>query len=231
MAENTWIRFLNQLDGLDRSCEELAQHFGWKTTTVARRIQEALPARLEQAVYLTLTREMEWRGFPETFRDILRYFTGGAELSIQQLQDRHFDMQGRRISEVQARESGSLMTNTGERILESVSMVMELSNWAKAEGYTLSSQDLARLVHAYGDQAEYILGMIGEHLEEIRDTFRWKQPLPVVMHIVVRRVARCAADADGTVAAPNVLSIEDVIALFRREIPVITEYEEYEEKE
>ncbi len=207
------------MDSLDQSTENLAKHFGWKTTTVTRRVQDALPARLEQAVYLTLSREMEWRGFPETFRDILRYFTGGVELSVDQLEDRHFNMRGERISEEQARREGSLMTNTGERILESVALTMELSTWAKDEGYALQARDLVRLVHAYGDHAEDILGMIGESLEEIRDTFKWKQPLPAVMGMVVRRVAERAADADGTTGVPNVVCIDDVIMLFRQGVP------------
>lgn len=220
MADTSqWARFDQMMESLDDSTEALAKHFGWKTTTITRRIQDALPARLEQAAYLTLSREMEWRGFPETFRDILRYFTGGVELSVDRLEDRHFNMRGKRISEEQARREGSLMTNTGERILESVALTMELSNWAKSEGYALPARDLTRLVHAYGEHAEYILGMIGEQLEEIRDAFKWKQPLPAVMSMVVRRVAECAADADGATSVPNVGCIDDVIALFRQDVP------------
>lgn len=213
-------RFGQMMESLDQSIEELAKHFGWKTTTITRRVQDALPARLEQAVYLTLAREMEWRGFPETFRDMLRYFTGGVELSVDRLADRHFNMRGERISEDQARKEGSLMTNTGERILESVSLAMELSNWAKDEGYTLPARDIVRLVHAYGEQAENILGMIGESLEEIRDTFGWKKALPAVMGMVVRRVAECAADADGATSVPNAMCIDDIVALFRGGVPL-----------
>ena len=213
-------QFLRMMDTLDASTEALAKHFGWKTQTITRRIQDALPVRLEQAVYLTLTREMEWHGFPETFREILRYFTGGVELSVDRLHDYHFNMNGERISEEQARTEGALTTNTGERILEAVALTMELSNWAKDEGYTLQARDLVRLVHAYGEHAEYILGMIGEALEEIRDRLRWKQPLPMVMGMVVRRVAQCAADADGMHSAPNVVCVDDVIALFHHGVPL-----------
>ena len=202
-----------------KSAEDLATHFGWKPNTIMRRAQDALPAPFEQVLYFTLAREMEWRGFPETFRDILRYFAGSQELSGGRLEDRHFNMQGKQISAQEAEREVHLTTNAGERIVESVVLVMELANWAKAEGFAIPYKDLVRLVHAYGEHAEHILGMIGEQLEELRDAFQWKKPLPAVMGMVVHRVAECAADADSATGVPNVASLEDVIELFRRTVP------------
>ena len=202
-----------------KSAEDLATHFGWKPDTIMRRAEAALPAPFEQVLYFTLAREMEWRGFPETFRDILRYFAGSQDLSGDRLQDRHFSMAGKQISAQEAQQEVHLTTNAGERIVESVVLVMELANWAKGEGFAIPAKDLVRLVHAYGEHAEHILGMLGEQLEEIRDTFQWKKPLPAVMGMVVRRVAECAADADSATPVPNVASIEDVIALFRHTVP------------
>ncbi|TSC78138.1 MAG: hypothetical protein G01um101433_425 [Parcubacteria group bacterium Gr01-1014_33] len=204
MAEEKYRWYITKNEGVslvpsDPNVRSLSNRLGWKADTLIARVQKALPQKLEQDMFLHLT--VDWRVplHPETFRSIYLYFTNGQWLS-------NHDLEDRKLGE-------NIYSNKGEKIIDQLSLTMNLLHWQKEQGYFIGWRTAAHLVQAYGEDAEDILSMIAESLDEIMEERRMKMSHRKAFAVIVKNVADIAANGSKNCALPNVSCVDDIITL------------------
>lgn len=181
----------------DTYVKALSNRLGWKEETLIKRVQAVLPRKLDQELFLAMTVEMQAPIHPETFQKIYHYFTDGQWISL------GFD-----------REMGNnLYLNRSERILHQIDLTLNILHWGKEEGFLVSWLCAAHLVQAYGDDAEEILCVIMENLDEIIEERNMIMPRKKAFATIAFIVANNAANAEEGSSAPNIASAEDILEL------------------
>lgn len=178
----------------------LAKHLGWKPETAIMRIERALPARLEQNLYLTVMAENPVVR-PETFAKLLRHLNGGQEL-------RDSDMNDRTVGE-------NLTSNRFVDVGDLLGIALSLIEWGKEYGDVgIGSETAACLAQAYGEHAEAMLDMIQEHFDIIAEALNMGTvSRPRVLAGFIKAIAFHAANGDKRGGVPNAVSLDEVIAI------------------
>ncbi len=141
--------------------QSVATRLGWKAETVLARVKRALPTRIEQTLYLSVT--AEWGVIqPETLAKLLRYFLNGQKLI-------EADMQERIVGE----ETTNKFVWVANQVVAAVSLMMDCREGAES-GIAIGAETAAQLVAAYGeDGAEEIIGIVSENWYRIAEGIGW----------------------------------------------------------
>ncbi len=134
-----------------------ARRLNWKPETVIARIERALPAVVEQQVYLRVG--PSFGVHPESVAKILRYHLGDQELQVHDLSNRSL---GRNLV-------SSRFTNAMEFLRETLNLLGRRSIYSSM---SISIENAARLVSAYGDDAPAIIESVVDNLGLIRDRLK-----------------------------------------------------------
>ncbi len=171
----------------------VARSLRWRPPVLLRRLQEALPAPVEQRVYLAVAGEMSMH--PETFGKLLRTFLGGQTLQPVDLQERVVgkNLVTSRIAEV------------GDYLESALALLGKIQ--AGVDGISISAQSAGKLAMAYGEYAVDIVGQIVEGVEEIREALGIGPEVPrkSVVGVAIRHITNHAHDSGCTPLTLNVL--------------------------
>jgi hypothetical protein len=178
------------------SVRNLAKRLKWKPETAVRRIAQALPAVLEQNIYLLLVQEWQVGVQPETFCRILRYINNDQEIKEDDFRDRD-------VGE-------NLISNKGVEIVEQASLSLLLIQKSRV----ISADTAVRLAKTYGEFAEDIIDIVEENAYLLMGKLGLENvSLPKAMAIILKGIARQNERLDGRGGTPDITSAADIIAL------------------
>lgn len=164
--------------------KSIAFRFRWRPDTVVERVRTALPSVVEQQLYLRVGGA--FRIHPETIRKMLDVFIGPGE------QLRPEDLDRRQIGE-------NLIASRFDDVAEKIETALSLlDKGGDVAGFAMTSvARVATLVEVYGESAEDVLGILVEHLDEVRDRLGLGKDVkaPAVFGVALERL--CARIADG----------------------------------
>lgn len=124
---------------------DLSAKFRWRPTTVITRIQRALPAVVEQQIYLTVGPKYRIR--PDSLKTILRTYLGQRELRIEDLAE------------------NIAFFNQVDEYLDNVFEVVDKTSLQYT--HHLSMLNASKFVIRYGEHSEEIIDSISTHASEI----------------------------------------------------------------
>lgn len=127
---------------------KLARRFHWKPETVIARIKTALPAPVEQELFLAVGAENRMR--PISLRIILRAYLGSRELQM-------YDLEG-----------DNTLFDEVVSYLENVFDIIDKTS-LEYEGLSLGMYTVSQLVIAYGDHTEEIIASVESSLAEFAE--------------------------------------------------------------
>ncbi len=134
--------------------QKLATRLHWKPQTAIARIQRALPALIEQQIYLALAGDFGI--LPESMAKLLRLYLGHKELEIEDLNPR---LVGRNITH-------SRFDSFAEFLRECMNLLRIISREYSA--FSLSVEQAGFIVLHYGtDNPELLIEMVDTNLEEM----------------------------------------------------------------
>ncbi|MBI2573843.1 MAG: hypothetical protein HYV78_00390 [Candidatus Wildermuthbacteria bacterium] len=184
----------------------LARRLKWSPEALVRRIQDALPAPLEQQVYLEVALSLRLRRatLPETFGKIFRELIGERKLTARDLEDRV-------VGE-------NLVVNTMVEVGDYLAIALELLErfWELGVRSVPTVRVATKLAMAYGEHAVDIVEMVENNLHAILRGagVRSRLPLPAWMGIILGHIAEHATQGGGGVFC--VRDFDDVIELLNK---------------
>ncbi len=215
MKKSLMKRFLSPLAPSNSKVQAIAKQLGWRSETAIARVKKALPAPLEQGVFVSLVSEARLGMYPESFAEVLRFFAGKQELEEKDLED------------IIGPEG--YVHNRFEEVVDDVAATMNILGKFDELGIRAmpSALTAARLVFAYGEEgAEGILELVENNLHSLMDSIGLKGVrIHPAMAIILNEIAATSAGAN----APNALSEEEIINLMCPGI--VNEFSEVEEGE
>ncbi len=174
----------------------IAYRFRWSVDTLIKRVEKALPSRIEQGMYLKVA--IGYRIQPESLRTMLRVFRGDQDLGPVDLQS--------------FRTGPNMYKSRFDDIAERIEQTMLLiDKTADSAEYMMSMEHAARLVEAYGAHAEEVLGQIVENIFDVAQYLGIKSESPkrivgVAIKVLVEEVITREQ------GSPIPLTIEDMFA-------------------
>jgi hypothetical protein len=136
------------------SIVKLSKRLRWKPETAIRRIQHALPAPVEQQIYLELA--ADFGILPESMAKLLRFYIGEESLELDDL-DPH---------SVGDNLVSTKFTNFVEFLVQCLNLLKIVAK--EFTSFSLTIEHAAIIVTHYGtDQPEALLEMIDGNLEEL----------------------------------------------------------------
>lgn len=178
----------------------IAYKMRWNPETVVRRVQNALPAPVEQQVYLEVA--LGFRIQPESLRTMLDVFRESDPLRDA---DRDWVTVGPDMVK-------SRFTDIVDKIEQALLLVDKTSD---ASEYMMSMESAAQLVEAYGDHAENVLGQIIENMGDVAERLEIKsEVLRVVVGVAIKALVKALKHHPN--GKPYPLTIEDMFANVRR---------------
>ena len=142
-----------QLVPTEPSVTAIAKRFNWRPETLIARIERALPAPVEQELFLTLTSHMDIGITPEKFSNLLRMATS-APLRIEDLQQRI----------VGPNLAISKIDNIGDFLQAALELLGKLTNDLEV---SLSVDQAGKLALVFGESALPLIEQIHEKQEII----------------------------------------------------------------
>lgn len=136
--------------------QAIAKRFRWSEEKTIQRIQTALPAPVEQQVYLQLGGD--FRIQPESMAKLLREFLGDRQLIAADLANHSI--------------GHNLISSRFSEVADFLQRVFSLIS--KDVGLAISMRTAAKLVIAYGDGAELLVDEALANSEELARKFRLK---------------------------------------------------------
>ncbi len=132
----------------------LAFKWRWKVETVIRRVEDALPSKIERMIYVDLA--VGYRIHPESLRKLLDIFRGDNHLTASDLEKRSVGL--------------NLVKSKFDDVVDKVEQALLLvDKTSDSASYMMSMESAARLVEVYGDQAEEVLGQIVENVSDVAE--------------------------------------------------------------
>lgn len=127
----------------------VARRLRWTAEKALQRIQECLPTRVEQNLYMTLALQFGVR--PRTFALMLHTWTGNQHLTEDSL--------------IARRDGPNLAGSRFSDVADYLECVLSLTDRVatKLDGYPLGAKTASELVLAYGDQADKIIASLYAH--------------------------------------------------------------------
>ena len=172
-----------------------AKRLNWKPETLVRRIQEALPAVVEQQVYLRVAPSFGIQ--PESIAKLLRYHLGSQELQPHDLNDR---------------PAGNNLVNNKftvamEFLRETLNLVSHRSIYSQIG---ISMETAAQLVTAYGEDAPFIVESVVDSIGLIRERLGIRRLSDSrLISLVITFIAKRAADKTPVLDVMELFEIED----------------------
>jgi hypothetical protein len=185
----------------------LAKRFRWKPETVISRIKRALPAPLEQEIYLGIG--PDFRMFPESLAKLLRFFLGQERLEIEDLES----------VTVGNNLVYSRFKNFADFLQECLNLLKIVSK--EYSDFSLTIEQAAVIVSTYGnDHPERLIEMVDTNLDELCEilgvgeghTYRYR------MQICVWLMVTKVIPENRESCRPEILTMEDIteVGLSRR---------------
>ena len=132
----------------------IAFRLRWNAETVIRRLENALPSKVEQQLYLRVAGG--YRIHPESLAKLLEVFRGGQELQPGDLEQRSL--------------GGNLIASRFDDILEKIEhALILLDKTADSAEHMMSVRYAAILVEHYGEHSQDILGEIMENVATVAE--------------------------------------------------------------
>ncbi|OGY28210.1 MAG: hypothetical protein A2Z42_03880 [Candidatus Woykebacteria bacterium RBG_19FT_COMBO_43_10] len=186
--------------------QKTALSLRWRPETLVERVKKALPSPLAQSLYVLAAKDWEAM-HPETFAKLLDYFVHGTLFHSS-------EEQNTRLSAILLHDEG---LGLGEFMEEAFSLLGKI---ADSDTPSLSATTVARLVMAYGEDAEAIVELVEVNLHEILDALNWRLsrsfPQQKAIASIIGKIAAHAADGGLRGGMPNVINMDDVIELLSR---------------
>lgn len=161
--------------------QKLAKRLHWKPQTAITRIQTALPAPLEQQIYLALAGDFAI--LPESMAKLLRLYLGYQELRLEDLAPRST---GKNLSY-------SKFDSFAEFLRECLNLLKIISK--EYSSFSLSIEQVGFIVLYYGtDNPELLIEMVDTNLEEMCDVLGVNNQHPynfrmrICLWIVVKKI-------------------------------------------
>lgn len=180
---------LYELKVTDPKVLKIASKLRLKPATVITKIEKALPAVVEQHMYLE--RGAEYRILPNSLKIILRTFLGERELKYQDLADENS------------------IFDSVEEYLDEVLTLQEKTS-LQYDGVNLSMETASKLVLAYGSNTDQIIDSIEANIEElgIRLGMRYRSP-EIIMGYAISFLVDDVLEYNQKHGLPNVTDIMD----------------------
>ncbi len=158
----------------------IATRLGWHPTTLIRRVEAALPSKVEQHAFLQMG--PDFRIHPESFAKLLRLYLGNRQLSSSDLQEH----------QVSARLVRSTMSDIGDYIENALDLLEKISADIAYYHLRMSMTDAGTLTIAYGNGALDIIQDIVGNLDVVRHKMHINQATPdrVVLMSAIKRIIR-----------------------------------------
>lgn len=132
----------------------IANKLNWRPTTLINRVKSALPATLEQQIYITIAKDFSI--FPESLAKLLRKYLGYKELQLSDLKP----------SSVDKNISYSVFNSFSEYLRECLNLLKIVNK--EYSGFSISIEYAADIVLAYGNEnPEVLIEMIDTNLDEM----------------------------------------------------------------
>lgn len=154
MTQGLQAKLVASLVPSNPKVQAIAQRFRWSPEALIKRIQSALPAIVEQQIYLQVAKDLRMQ--PESLAKILRAYLGTQELQVADLEDYV-------VGE-------NLIANRITDVADFLAGVFNLVNKVDSDfhEFGISMQDAAQLVIQYGaDGAEAAIDHIDKNWEAI----------------------------------------------------------------
>lgn len=178
----------------------IARRFRWEPTTLIRRVENALPAPVEQQVYLEVG--LGYRIQPESLAKMLKVFREAD--SLREI-DRDWHTVG--LNMVKSR-----FTDILDKIEAALLLIDKTSDAAE---YMMSMESAAHLVEAYGEHAEDVLGQIIENLGVVQRLLCISSEVPrKIVGVAVKEIVKTLKGYPS--GKPYPLTIEDMFSGVRQ---------------
>jgi len=181
---------------------EVAEFFNWKPITLVRRVNDALPAVIEQKLYLTVVKDYDSKMQPETFGRMLEYFTKGQNITEKNLE------------------------SPENLLMDKITGALSLFELVKKEtGGQIASRTVAKLVDAYGEKAEDVVDLVYGDIFLILERLGWNSVNPKKgASLILKYIAKNATDGNGS-GRVDVVNIDDICGV----MPAGAAFEELQE--
>jgi len=200
MSNEALDRYLSGLVPQNRKVKRLARRLRWRPETAVERIKRALPAPVEQQIYLDVAADFGL--LPESMAKLLRFFMGEEELDAE---DMDFHSIGENLV-------ASKFAEFAEFLRECLHLLKVVAQ--EYSSFSLTIEHAAVIVKHYGvDEPELLIEMIDGNLEELCELLgvsnerAYSQRMRLCIWIVVTKVIP-ANKAEGR---PDILDISDIL--------------------
>lgn len=172
----------------------VARKMNWNAETVIRRVQNALPAPVEQQIYLEVA--LSYRIYPESLKKMLDVFRESDAL--------------RDIDRDWFSVGPNLVKSRFDDVINKVEQALKLVDKDSDEAdFMMSMKSAAQLVESYGEHAEDVLGVIIENVAEVARLLDIKSEVPrVIVGLAVKDLAKNISHYP--IGSPLPLTIEEM---------------------
>ncbi len=182
--------------------EKLAKRLHWSPERAILRIQRALPAPLEQEIYLELA--SDFGILPESMAKLLRFYLGEEELHIDDLDHR---VVGDNLV-------SSKFVSFSEFLRECLNLLKIVSN--EYTSFSLGIEQAALIVTHYGtDQPELLIEMVDGSLEELCDMLGVSnnKPYSQRMRLCIWLMVTNVIPENRKAGRPDILDLTDILSV------------------
>lgn len=168
----------------------IAARFRWNPETVIARIEECLPSKIEQQIYLEVAHDFGIQ--PESFSVILREFLGQKQIMLQDMGEK----------------------GASKEIFDYLLQALDLLNQDRTDwDFRISVEIAAKLARIFGDDALNVITDVHNNLDEIQYIMHWQFGYRKAMHCALRHII--AQEEHG----PTYISY-DVLSYFTKEYQI-----------
>ncbi|HEY4515257.1 MAG TPA: hypothetical protein VJJ22_03845 [Candidatus Paceibacterota bacterium] len=161
MRQDLTVVQKNHLALTEPSVLAVAKRFGWKPETLLARLEKALPAVIEQTLFITLTSHMDAGITPEKFAELLRMLSS-MPIRIDDL---------RKVA-VGPNMAISKIDHIGDYLQAALELLGKLTGDTNVN---LTVNQAGRLALAFGDSAFELIDQISEHQQEIAEYLNYNK--------------------------------------------------------
>lgn len=182
--------------------QKLSRRLRWSPERAITRIQRALPARVEQEVYLALAADFGL--LPESMAKLLRFYLGEEHLELEDLQPKPV--------------GPNLVTSRFAEFAEFLRECLNLLKLISKEfsSFSITIEHAAMIVLHYGtEQPERLIEMIDGNLEELCELLGVsnEHPYSVRMRLCIWLMVTKVIPENRSQGIPDVLDISDILAM------------------